>query len=961
MRFLSFATFIFQVLLGLSILTHSIKADKIVHVVPHTHDDLGWIMTIQEYYDQRVKNILDSAMISLADNDERTFNYVEMGFFTMWYKDQSETTKTTLKRYVKEGRFEFIMGGYTMHDESASHYQHAIDQMRIGNQFLWNEFQYKSKTAWFIDPFGHSASNAVILREMGFEQIVFVRIDEKEKRIRRAEKTLEFHWTPYKDLASVSDSSAAETTIFTHVTHDHYCVGEFGELIDDEENNFTEKELNERVTKFVEMINDTTKDFLHDHMIFYFGCDFTHQKPLANFRDMEKFMNKINNNPEYKIKLFYSTPSNYFNSIFEQMKGMAKEFPKYENNDFFPYADDDYSYWTGYFTSRSNLKVKVREAGKALEASSHLLADKMLKEKKTNSSITNFSDYVSRIFSLREKLGDCQHHDSVAGTAKDYVSVDYEAMLMKNKDNVTDNVIAKLIQNNTSDNDLKACVQGYSNSDCEEIFTQFNSEGLATIDVYTPYDSLLARILLTTSKIELLNENKEPHINDIICQPSHESTQKFPCKMFFNIEITPPLATKRFYLRKTETENDLKFKKVELKELENLSNSFKLNGVNFSINHSEYLGYDGRSCETKGSGLNNDGAYIFSTQTYQPNILKYTDVYQVEKGKLIEYQISYDYGSSYLHVRKLFQTQNFLEVESIISPYGRSSGVNKLLHIKSDIKNNVKLGENNSQPEFWTDSNALKLMRRIKDFRRSWNYKVTEPVAANFYPTNFEISIRERVNGNNYEDNDYSTLDTKDRVLSVFNERPQSSGAMNEGEIMLLIDRSSTRDDSRGVDEPLYESSSATKFFRLNHYIYAGLNNNIEIYKHIHAIPIFFNNKNNVSLMEQSELKKMITNNECELNAQILTENKFFLQIMNRKDPYHYGKNTECTFQFNELENLSLSVKEMPKHGAWFNNTDSVEHNLTVLPNLKFLEDVKVKGETLKSQEFKLYLVELTN
>jgi len=38
----------------------------------------------------------------------------------------------------------------------------------------------------------------------------------------------------------------------------------------------------------------------------------------------------------------------------------------------FPYADDDYSFWTGYFTSRSNDKDYIRRGSHNLHASSKL-------------------------------------------------------------------------------------------------------------------------------------------------------------------------------------------------------------------------------------------------------------------------------------------------------------------------------------------------------------------------------------------------------------------------------------------------------------------------------------------------------------------------------------------------------------------------------------------------------------
>jgi hypothetical protein len=189
---------IFSILLLLTFVAGKEEKTITVHVVPHTHDDAGWNWTFDEYFygtngsSKSVKRILDNMVLSLYDKTDRTFIYVELAFFTKWYKDQTDETKLKVKELLKQGRFEFINGGYVMHDEAASYYQHYIDQMRIGLLFLQEEFNYKPDVAWFIDPFGHSASNAYILHKMGFEKIAFVRIDYKEKNIRRAKKLWNF-------------------------------------------------------------------------------------------------------------------------------------------------------------------------------------------------------------------------------------------------------------------------------------------------------------------------------------------------------------------------------------------------------------------------------------------------------------------------------------------------------------------------------------------------------------------------------------------------------------------------------------------------------------------------------------------------------------------------------------------------------------------------------------------------
>jgi hypothetical protein len=56
-------------------------------LVPHSHDDLGWIKTFDEYYDDEVRHIYTSVMKSLIANSDRKFTIVEIGFFSKWYHE----------------------------------------------------------------------------------------------------------------------------------------------------------------------------------------------------------------------------------------------------------------------------------------------------------------------------------------------------------------------------------------------------------------------------------------------------------------------------------------------------------------------------------------------------------------------------------------------------------------------------------------------------------------------------------------------------------------------------------------------------------------------------------------------------------------------------------------------------------------------------------------------------------
>ena len=63
-----------------------------VHVVPHSHDDVGWVWTIDEYYSGTqnneglsVKQTINAIIEALLLDPKRKFTYVEMKYFQMWY------------------------------------------------------------------------------------------------------------------------------------------------------------------------------------------------------------------------------------------------------------------------------------------------------------------------------------------------------------------------------------------------------------------------------------------------------------------------------------------------------------------------------------------------------------------------------------------------------------------------------------------------------------------------------------------------------------------------------------------------------------------------------------------------------------------------------------------------------------------------------------------------------------
>jgi len=87
-------------------------------------------------------------------------------------------------------------------------------------------------------------------------------------------------------------------------------------------------------------------------------------------------------------------------------------------------------------------------------------------------------------------------------------------------------------------------------------------------------------------------------------------------------------------------------------------------------------------------------------------------------------------------VVRLYADQPFLEFEYTIGPIGISDGLGKEV-----ITRYATQGFPTGQT-WYTDSQGLEMQKRRHNYRPTWPYKATEPVAGNYYPMNAAALLR---------------------------------------------------------------------------------------------------------------------------------------------------------------------------------------------------------------------------
>ncbi len=314
-----------------------------------------------------------------------------------------------------------------MSDEAAPYYEDVIDQMTIGHRWLKETFGAIPTAAWHIDPFGHQSSSASMFSQMGMQAFFFARIDYQDKNLRLNQKAMEMIWRPKQYNEDKS------TYVFTHVNYYHYSpppgfcfdIRCTNEPVKDNPD-LGDYNLPTKADALVKYFKSMALHFRSSNLMHTLGEDFHYIDGNIWFKNVDKLINYINaRSSQYGMTIKYSTPSEYINTIQKEGNTYPTKF-----DDFFPYADVEHAYWTGYFTSRTGLKGFIRELGKNIQSLRKHVSELLI----SNSSAYAFANkdkVESMIWELEMAQGILQHHDAVAGTSKQKVAYDYVNTALK--------------------------------------------------------------------------------------------------------------------------------------------------------------------------------------------------------------------------------------------------------------------------------------------------------------------------------------------------------------------------------------------------------------------------------------------------------------------------------------------------------------------------------------------------
>ncbi|XP_038973744.1 alpha-mannosidase-like isoform X5 [Phoenix dactylifera] len=740
-----------------------------VHLVAHSHDDVGWLKTVDQYYvgsnnsiqGACVMSVLDSVVDALLKDPNRKFVFAEQAFFQRWWRDQNEQTQEVVRKLVDSGQLEFINGGWCMHDEATVHYVDMIDQTTLGHRMIKKQFNKVPRVGWQIDPFGHSAVQAYLLgAELGFDSVHFARIDYQDRQKRKVDKSLEVIWRGSKTFGSSSQ-------IFANAFPVHYSPPEgFGFEVNDDilpvqdDKLLYDYNVEQRVNDFIDAAITQANVTRTNHMMWTMGDDFKYQYAESWFREMDKLIHYVNK--DGRVHALYSSPS-----IYTDAKNAANESwpPKFD--DYFPYADAANAYWTGYFTSRPTFKRYVRML------SGYYLAARQIE------FLAGMTSSGPSTWSLGDALGIAQHHDAITGTAKQHTTDDYAKRLAygaSEAEKVVNLALPCLTNTNCASSAVNFSQCNLLNiSYCPATEEEILDGKSLVVVVYNPLgwnrsdfiripvndDLLVVRDSngnnIDTQFVEV--DNVTSNIRNLYVKAYLGVSPKEAPKYWLVFQVSvPPLGWNSYFVSRAagkgmskngyisagaSPENDtievgpgplkISFSSTsgQLKRMVNYRT-----GVDIPIQQS-YLWYGSSSGDTDSPA---SGAYIFRPNGAPPTPASRLVPLKVTRGPLVD-EVHQQFNSWIYQVIRLYKDKEHAEIEYT-----------------------------------------------VRDYREDWNLEVTQPIAGNYYPLNLGIYI----------------ADGKSE-LSVLVDHAVGGSSIEDGEIEIMLHRRMLHIDFSGIGEPLDE------------------------------------------------------------------------------------------------------------------------------------------------------------
>ncbi|KAJ2116796.1 Alpha-mannosidase 2 [Coemansia sp. RSA 922] len=401
-----------------------------LHLVPHSHSDIGWNLSFEGYYRRSVHQVMRRVVSELWLDPRRRFTWGDLAFIDMWFSDEGDTPhggmlrgapatltwRQAVQRLVVEGRWEIVSGTYVSPDEGMTTWWAHNAIVDVGHRFLAKELNTTSEIGWQIDNFGHINTMPYLLGNTGYSSMVLGRMAYRQLRDFADSSSLQFLW----------QRDSVTPALLTHFLSVHYAAPSPSFDFDNTER-CNPAELLEELMGFAR--SQVRQYPGHGHILVMMGDDFRYVHAQRGFSCLDKIVDlSETRSAEDGISVRYSTPSEYFASVRPHLDMASLRL---HGDDFYPYQDKPYEqYWSGVLATRADLKWLIRDTEQIVQHVEALLTVMRIREH-TSGVTRDWEPLERRLEDCRKQVAIGYHHDAITGTCAAVAAADYKLRLRR--------------------------------------------------------------------------------------------------------------------------------------------------------------------------------------------------------------------------------------------------------------------------------------------------------------------------------------------------------------------------------------------------------------------------------------------------------------------------------------------------------------------------------------------------
>ncbi len=143
-----------------------------VYLVPHTHFDVVWAFTKEDYY--QINELIYSKALELMKESEFKF-CIEQCFLLKAFEERNPKLWSGLREMIHLGKLEIVDGQWLMPDAMLPAGEVMIREILFGKRYAKEKFGVDVPVAWAADTFGLNAQLPQVYKKSGYKWLAFRR------------------------------------------------------------------------------------------------------------------------------------------------------------------------------------------------------------------------------------------------------------------------------------------------------------------------------------------------------------------------------------------------------------------------------------------------------------------------------------------------------------------------------------------------------------------------------------------------------------------------------------------------------------------------------------------------------------------------------------------------------------------------------------------------------------------